>query len=147
MKFAAFLFSLVIGFAANAQDVPQIPFEKYKLANGLEVIMVEDHRLPLVAVNMWYHVGALNEEQGRTGFAHLFEHMMFAGSKHVPRGMADSLLEGAGADTSNGSTSNDHTNYFETVPSHQLELDLWLHSDRMGYLLDVLDQAALSNQQ
>jgi len=128
-------------------DLPKVPYEKYKLSNGLEVILVEDHSLPLVAVNTWYHVGAAQEEAGRTGFAHLFEHMMFAGSKHVPRGLADNLLEASGGDTSNGSTTFDRTNYFETVPSHQLELDLWIHADRMGYLLDVLDQTALSNQQ
>src|SRR5258706_1291831 len=147
MKFAAFLSSLVIGFAANAQEVPQIPFEKYKLANGLEVILVEDRRLPLVAVNMWYHVGALNEEQGRTGFAHLFEHLMFAGSKHVPRGMADQLTEAAGATDSNGSTDFDRTNYFDTWPAAELELGLWIQADRMGYLLDVVNQTALANQQ
>lgn len=109
--------------------------------------MVADHRLPLVAVNVWYHVGAANETPGRTGFAHLFEHMMFAGSKHIPNGMADSLLEAAGGDTSNGSTSFDRTNYFETVPSNQLELSLWIHADRMGYMLDVLDAKALAVQQ
>lgn len=137
--------------SASAQqapsDIPQIPFEKYTLKNGLEVILVEDKRLPLVAVNIWYHVGAANEEPGLTGFAHLFEHMMFAATKHVPRGMADRLLEGAGGSDSNGTTNNDRTNYFDTVPSHQLELALWIHADRMGFLLDVLDQTALANQQ
>jgi zinc protease len=147
MKFVAFVASLVIGLAARAQDVPQIPFEKYKLANGLEVILIEDHRLPLVAVNMWYHVGALNEEPGRTGFAHLFEHLMFAGSKHVPRGMADQLTEAAGATDSNGSTDFDRTNYFDTWPAAELELGLWIQADRMGYLLDVVNQTALANQQ
>src|SRR5258708_40088316 len=97
------LFALTVSLAAFAQETPQIPFEKYKLGNGLDVVLVEDHRLPLVALNLWYHVGAVNEEAGRTGFAHLFEHMMFAGSKHVPRGMADQLTEGAGATDSNGS--------------------------------------------
>ena len=132
--------------AANA-PLPNIAYEKYTLPNGLDVILVEDHRLPITAVNIWYHVGAANEEPGLTGFAHLFEHMMFAASKHVPRGMADTLLEGAGATDSNGSTDFDRTNYFDTVPSNQLELALWIHSDRMGYLLDVLDQTALTNQQ
>src|SRR5262249_11506426 len=98
---AFFVFAAAI---ARAQDIPAIAYDKTKLKNGLEVIMVEDHRLPLIAVNMWYPVGASNEEQGRTGFAHLFEHMMFAGSKHVPRGMADQLTEAAGATDSNGST-------------------------------------------
>src|SRR5258705_11966317 len=147
MKFAAFLFSLVVGFAASAQEVPQIPFEKYKLATGLEVILVEDPRLPLVAVNMWYHVGALNEEQGRTGFAPLFEHLMFAGSKHVPRGMADQLTEAAGATDSNGSTDFDRTNYFDTWPPAELELGLWIQAHRLGFLFDVGHQTALANQQ
>jgi zinc protease len=132
---------------APAAPLPQIAYEKTTLPNGLELIMVEDHRLPTVAVNLWYHVGAANETPELTGFAHLFEHMMFAASKHVPRGMADRLLEAAGGTDSNGSTDFDRTNYFDTVPSNQLELALWIHADRMGYLLDVLDQKALSNQQ
>ena len=131
----------------SAAGLPHIAFEKYTLPNGLEVILVENHKLPITAVNLWYHVGPANEAPGLTGFAHLFEHMMFAASKHVPRGLADQLLEGAGATDSNGSTDFDRTNYFDTVPSNQLELALWAHSDRMGYLLDVLDQTALSNQQ
>ena len=131
--------------APNA--VPSIAYEKYTLPNGLDVILVENHRLPVTAVNVWYHVGPANEAPGLTGFAHLFEHMMFAATKHVPRGLADQLLEGAGATDSNGSTDFDRTNYFDTVPSNQLELALWTHSDRMGYLLDVLDQTALTNQQ
>ncbi|WP_198115940.1 M16 family metallopeptidase [Massilia rhizosphaerae] len=133
--------------AAIAAAVPQVRYEKTTLPNGLEVILVEDHRLPIVAVNIWYHVGPANEAPGLTGFAHLFEHMMFAGTRHLPRGLADRLLEGAGATDSNGSTDYDRTNYYDTVPSNQLELALWVHADRMGYLLDVLDQAALSNQQ
>ena len=128
-------------------DVPRIDFEKYVLPNGLEVILSPDHRLPMVAVNLWYHVGPANEAAGRTGFAHLFEHMMFQGAKHVPADAHFQLLEGAGATDSNGSTDFDRTNYFDTVPANQLELALWAHSDRMGYLLDVLDQTALSNQQ
>jgi zinc protease len=131
----------------SAAAVPQIPYEKYTLPNGLEVILVEDHKLPTTTVNVWYHVGPANEAPGLTGFAHLFEHMMFAATRHVPRGLADQLLEGAGATDSNGSTDFDRTNYFDTVPSNQLELALWTHSDRMGYLLDVLDQTALTNQQ
>ena len=129
-----------------AAPLPRIAYEKFTLPNGLDVILVENHRLPLTAVNVWYHVGPANEEPGLTGFAHLFEHMMFAASKHVPRGTADKLLEGAGATDSNGSTDFDRTNYFDTVPSNQLELALWIHADRMGYLLDVLDQTALTNQ-
>jgi zinc protease len=133
--------------AASAEAGPSIPFEKYRLPNGLEVILSQDSGLPLVAVNIWYHVGAANEEPGRTGFAHLFEHMMFTGSKHIARGVADKLLETAGSTDSNASTSFDRTNYYDTVPANQLELALWTHADRMGYLLDSLDQTALSNQQ
>src|SRR5712691_10718632 len=128
-------------------EVPQLKFEKYKLENGLEVILSEDHRLPMVAVNLWYHVGPANELPGRTGFAHLFEHMMFEGSRHVPGSSHFHFLEAAGASDINGTTEFDRTNYFETLPSNQLELALWLESDRMGYLPDKLDQANLSNQQ
>lgn len=133
--------------SAELKDVPVIPFEKYTLPNGLEVILSEDHRLPMVAVNLWYHVGPANESAGRTGFAHLFEHMMFQGAKHVPPDSHFRLLEGAGASDINGTTDFDRTNYFETLPANQLELALWLESDRMGYLLDVLDQPSLTNQQ
>lgn len=128
-------------------EVPQLKFEKYKLQNGLVVILSEDHRLPMVAVNLWYHVGPANELPGRTGFAHLFEHMMFEGSRHVPGNTHFHLLEAAGASDINGTTDFDRTNYFETLPANQLELALWLESDRMGYLPDKLDQANLSNQQ
>src|SRR5439155_16821029 len=128
-------------------EVPQLKFEKYKLENGLEVILSEDHRLPMVAVNLWYHVGPANEVAGRTGFAHLFEHMTFEGSGHVEEGEADRLLEAAGS-SENASTNFDYTNYIiPDVPANQLELALWLQSDRMGFLLDRLDQASLSNQQ
>jgi zinc protease len=135
------------GAPGIGSPLPQVAFEKTTLPNGLELILIEDHRLPIVAVNIWYHVGPANEAPGLTGFAHLFEHMMFAATRHMPRGLADRLLEGAGATDSNGSTDYDRTNYYDTVPSNQLELALWVHADRMGYLLDVLDQTALSNQQ
>jgi len=128
-------------------EVPQLKFEKYKLQNGLVVILSEDHRLPMVAVSLWYHVGPAYETPGRTGFAHLFEHMMFEGSRHVPGNAHFHLLEAAGATDINGTTDFDRTNYFETLPANQLELALWLESDRMGYLPDKLDQANLSNQQ
>ena len=133
--------------SVTAAGVPTIPFEKYTLANGLEVILSEDHRLPLTAVNLWYHVGPANEEPGRTGFAHLFEHMMFQGSKHVASDTHFKILESAGASLINGTTDFDRTNYFETVPSNQLELALWIEADRMGYLLDKVDRAAFANQQ
>src|SRR3989442_8569007 len=131
---------------SDTADLPKIEFEKYKLKNGLEVILLEDHRLPLVAVNLWYHVGPANERPGLTGFAHLFEHMMFQGSKHIGDDAHFKLLEGAGASDINGTTDFDRTNYFETLPSNQMELALWLESDRMGFLLDTLDDAKLSNQ-
>lgn len=131
----------------TALQIPELKFQRYKLDNGLEVILSEDHRLPLVSVNLWYHVGAVNETAGRTGFAHLFEHMMFEGSKHVPGSSHAHYLEAAGVTDFNGSTAFDRTNYYETLPSNQLELALWLESDRMGYLPDKLDQANLSNQQ
>jgi len=133
--------------APAAAPVPAIAFEKTVLPNGLQLILVEDKRLPIVAVNLWYHVGPANEAPGLTGFAHLFEHMMFAATRHIPRGEADRLLEGAGATDSNGGTGFDSTSYYDTVPSNQLELALWVHADRMGFLLDVLDQQALTNQQ
>src|SRR5262245_197468 len=126
---------------------PTVPFDKYVLGNGLEVILSEDHRLPLAAVNLWYHVGPANEEPGRTGFAHLFEHMMFQGSRHVAADTHFKILEAAGASEINGTTDFDRTNYFETVPSNQLELALWMESDRMGYLLDKVDRTSFANQQ
>jgi zinc protease len=152
MKFrtALFLLSLTVPAYAAKTDVaapPTIPFTKYRLDNGLEVILAPDKRLPIVAVNIWYHVGAANEEPSRTGFAHLFEHMMFTGTKHIPNGLNERLLEGAGGVDSNASTSFDATNYFDTLPANQLALGLWSHADRMGYLLDTLDQKALANQQ
>jgi zinc protease len=124
----------------------ELNYTKYTLKNGLDVILHEDHRLPLVAVNIWYHVGPANETAGRTGFAHLFEHMMFEGSKHIGSKAHFRYLERAGASDINGTTDFDRTNYFETLPSNQLELALWLESDRMGYLLDGLDAEKLTNQ-
>jgi zinc protease len=131
---------------ASASDTPRLEHQTFTLPNGLKVIFSEDKRLPMVAVNLWYHVGPANETPGRTGFAHLFEHMMFQGSKHVAADTHFKLLEAAGASDINGTTDFDRTNYFETVPSNQLELALWIESDRMGYLLDVVDQKALANQ-
>ena len=128
------------------RKLPTIPFEKYRLKNGLEVILSEDHTLPLVSVNLWYHVGPANERPGRTGFAHLFEHMMFEGSQHVGGKAHFAYLEGAGATDINGTTNFDRTNYYETIPSNQLELALWLESDRMGYLVGTLDIEKLANQ-
>ena len=115
-----------------------ISFDKHTLSNGLDVILHEDHTIPLVAVNVWYHVGSKDEEMGRTGFAHLFEHVMFEGSKHHNRSHFEPLHK-AGANL-NGSTTPDRTNYWEDVPTNYLELALWLEADRMGFLLDALDQ-------
>src|SRR5438874_8388832 len=159
LRFRSWLAALVLAIGAVAQapaagqrvastaDIPRLAFEKYTLPNGLDVILSEDKRLPLVAVNVWYHVGPANEDRGRTGFAHLFEHMMFQGSKHVPPDTHFRFLEAAGATDVNGTTDFDRTNYFETLPANELELGLWLESDRMGYLLDKLDAAQLANQQ
>src|SRR5437762_11419184 len=121
-----------------------IPFTKHTLANGLDVLIHEDHALPIVAVNIWYHVGSKNEIPGHTGFAHLFEHLMFEGSEHHDKGYFQPL-QGAGA-TLNGSTNADRTNYWEVVPTGALELALWMESDRMGYLLPALTQPKFVNQ-
>jgi zinc protease len=126
--------------------LPELKYETYTLPNGLKVITHEDHRLPLVAVDLWYHVGPLNERAGRTGFAHLFEHMMFEGSEHVGEKAHIKYVQGAGATDVNGTTDFDRTNYFETLPANQLELGLWLESDRMGFLMEGLDRKLLQNQ-
>jgi zinc protease len=138
-----------VAFAAPPSKplkLPEIKYETYTLPNGLKVITHEDHRLPLVAVDLWYHVGPLNERAGRTGFAHLFEHMMFEGSEHVGEKAHIKFVQGAGATDVNGTTSFDRTNYFETLPANQLELGLWLESDRMGFLMEGLDRTKLANQ-
>ena len=122
----------------------QIAFEKQTLDNGLDVIVHEDHGCPIVAVNLWYHVGSKNEQPGRTGFAHLFEHLMFEGSAHFDRGYFHPLQEVGG--TLNGSTSTDRTNYWEVVPTGAFERALWMESDRMGYLLPALTQEKFETQ-
>ena len=133
------------GPRANAQATPRIQFEKYNLPNGLEVILHEDHSTPIISVDTWYHVGSGDEQVGRTGFAHLFEHIMFMGSQHVPVGAFDQLLESAGANN-NGSTTEDRTNYYEILPSNALQLALWLDADRMGFLLPTMDLAKVNLQ-
>jgi zinc protease len=138
--------AIPIGAPVKNNQIPILPYEKYQLKNGLDVILLEDRRLPLVAVNVWYHVGPANERPGLTGFAHLFEHMMFEGSKHVGAKAHFLYLESAGASSINGTTDFDRTNYFETLPSNQLELALWLESDRMGFLLENLDDEKMENQ-
>lgn len=122
-----------------------ILYEKYILPNGLEVILFQNNSLPSVAVNIWYKVGSANEVKGKTGLAHLFEHMMFQGSKNVPKEMHFKYIQEAGG-TLNASTSFDRTNYFEKLPSNDLELALWLESDRMGFFLEALDKVKLDNQ-
>src|SRR6185436_3286784 len=142
--------ALVQPLLAQKKDQPnsdsiKIPFETYKLPNGLTVILSPDRTTPTVAVNVWYYVGSKNEMPGRTGFAHLFEHVMFTGSGHVPYGLHDKLTEGVGG-SNNGTTNNDRTNYFETIPSNYLESALWIEADRMGFLLDKLDLEKLNAQ-
>ena len=126
-------------------ELLNIAYEKYTLLNGLEVILHKNNSLPIVAVNLWYRVGSANERIGKTGLAHLFEHMMFQGSENVPKEMHFRYIQEAGG-TLNGSTNFDRTNYFEKVPSNYLELALWLESDRMGLLLPALNQEKLNNQ-
>lgn len=154
LRLAALFSAIALTVSASAQTsaqssaikAPTIAYDEYRLPNGLQVLLTEDKSLPLVSVNVWYHVGAVNERPGLTGFAHLFEHMMFEGSKNVGEKNHFKYLEAAGASDINGSTNFDRTNYFETVPSNQLETALWLESDRMGFLLDTLDRAKLTNQ-
>jgi zinc protease len=131
--------------AAAPSDTLRLPFETFTLPNGLTVILSPDKTTPTVAVNVWYKVGSKNEVVGRTGFAHLFEHVMFTGSGNVPHGIHDKLTEGVGG-SNNGTTNNDRTTYYETIPSNYLESALWLEADRMGFLLDALDLAKLNAQ-
>ncbi len=127
-----------------AQDI-DIPFQKFVLPNGLTVVVHEDHKAPIVALNIWYHVGSKNERVGKTGFAHLFEHLMFGGSEHYKNRYIDAM-EQIGATDLNGTTSEDRTNYFETVPVSALDYALWLESDRMGYMVGAIDQKTLDLQ-
>jgi zinc protease len=153
MKPLALLIALVVAAPAAAQSPTapsgatkiDVPYTQFNLANGLHVILHEDHSVPIVTVNMWYHVGSGRERMGRTGFAHLFEHLMFMGSGHVKPGEFDTLLEAVGG-TNNGSTETDRTNYWINVPSNALELALFLESDRMGYLLDTMTPQTVDAQ-
>ena len=149
---ALLLFSLcVLPLRAQTPQAPppvpplSVPYTQFTLANGLTVILHRDTTVPVVSVNMWYHVGSANERPGRTGFAHLFEHLMFEGSKNVDEGQFDILLEAAGA-SNNGSTDLDRTNYFIDLPANALELALFLESDRMGYLLDTMSPERVDGQ-
>ena len=142
---AAFL-ACALPASAWAQSAPlQVVYTQFTLPNGLHVILHEDHSVPVVTVNVWYHVGSSRERAGRTGFAHLFEHLMFMGSGHVKPGVFDEALEGAGG-SNNGSTEYDRTNYWIIVPSNALELALFLESDRMGYLLDTMTPQTVDAQ-
>jgi zinc protease len=131
--------------AADPTADPSVPFQQFKLPNGLNVILSEDHTAPLVGVDVLYDVGSKDERAGRTGFAHLYEHLMFQGTANLPKGEADRLIEAAGG-SGNGSTSPDRTEYWEQVPSNALEQVLFIQSERMGHLLPTLDQAKLDNQ-
>ena len=133
------------GATPRGPRILSVPFQRRSLSNGLRVVLSHDPAVPVVAVNLWYGVGSRNEPEGRTGFAHLFEHMMFQGSLNVPKNRHFELVERAGG-TLNATTWFDRTNYFETVPSHHLELALWLESDRMGWMLPAMDQEKLDNQ-
>jgi len=134
-----------MGARAQKDGVVDIPYTKFVLDNGLTLIVHEDHKAPIVAVNMWYHVGSGNEKPGKTGFAHLFEHLMFGGSEHAKGSYID-VMERIGATDLNGTTNTDRTNYFEDVPTSALDLTLWMESDRMGHLLGSLDQKTLDLQ-
>ncbi len=140
------ILTMILSACAFAQETRiSVPYTRFTLPDGLEVILHEDHTTPTVSVNMWYHVGSGREKPGRTGFAHLFEHLMFMGSGHVPVGMFDQWLEAAGGEN-NGSTSPDRTNYWENAPSNALELPLFLESDRLGYLLTTMTPAKVDAQ-
>ena len=136
---------LAVAGAADASERLAVPYEMFRLPNGLTVIVHEDRSAPIVSVNCWYHVGSGRETPGRTGFAHLFEHLMFEGSKNVPEGAFDRWLEAVGGDN-NGSTSNDRTNYWENAPANALEVPLFLESDRMGFLLDAMSPERVDGQ-
>jgi predicted Zn-dependent peptidase len=136
----------VLGSPAHADDdVPSIPFERYQLDNGLEIILHRDNRVPLVSVDVWYHVGMADERPGESGFAHLFEHM-FKNSEHLGGRHHYDILKHAGSKAANATTNGDRTNYYEVVPANQLELALWLESDRMGYFLPGLDAPRFERQ-
>jgi zinc protease len=143
-KSALGAFLLLISLKVSAQEII-VPYEQFTLPNGLNVILHKDNTVPRVSVNVWYHVGSGSEKPGRTGFAHLFEHILFEGSQHVPEGKFDQWLEAAGADN-NGSTTEDRTNYYEDLPSNALDLALFLESDRMGFLLKSLTAGTVDGQ-
>ena len=147
---AAALVALVAMIASAPPLTAQTPRLRVQasvdtLPNGLTLIVHEDHSVPTVATNVWFHVGSGDEKPGRTGFAHLFEHLMFMGSEHAPYPQFDRLLEAAGA-SNNGTTNNDRTSYYEWGPSNATPLMLWLEADRMGWLLPTMDSAKVDAQ-
>jgi zinc protease len=144
-RLVAALLGTLLAIASAAQEIPRIPFTRYVLPNGLTLVVHEDHKAPIVAVNVWYHVGSKNERAGKTGFAHLFEHLMFNGSENFNDDYFK-VLERIGATDLNGTTSEDRTNYFQTVPVSALDTVLWMESDRMGHLLGAVTQARLDEQ-
>ena len=149
MKFKFSLMQLLLfsslGFAISVEDLPKLKYEKFVLENGLTVIVHEDKKVPMVAVNVWYHVGSKNEKPGKTGFAHLFEHLMFNGTENYNSEYFEPF-EKIGATSQNGTTNSDRTNYFQNVPTNALDLALWMESERMGHILGVIDQNKLDEQ-
>src|ERR1700676_907606 len=149
LEFVVLFFVLALVTSGSAQSKSaqtteiDIPYERFVLDNGLTVIVHEDHKAPIVAINTWYHVGSKNEKLGKTGFAHLFEHLMFGGSDHA-KGSYIEAMERIGATDLNGTTNDDRTNYFENVPTSAVDYTLWMESDRMGFL--TLDQKTLDLQ-
>src|SRR5947209_11263667 len=141
------VFSLLVAAVAFGANVPQvdIPYKQFTLKNGLTLIVHEDHKAPIVAVNIWYHTGSKNEKPGKTGFAHLFEHLMFNGSENFNTDYFKAL-EKVGATDLNGTTNEDRTNFFQNVPVSALDMVLWLESDRMGHLVGAIDKGKLDEQ-
>ena len=139
-----FIFSVSV-MNANDLPIPDIEYKKFTLNNGLTVVVHEDRKVPMVAVNIWYHVGSKNENVGKTGFAHLFEHLMFNGTENYNNEYFEPF-EKIGATDQNGTTSNDRTNYFQNVPTNALDLALWMESERMGHILGVITQEKLDEQ-
>ena len=134
-----------LAISAQETSMPPVPFTRFVLDNGLTLIVHEDHKAPVVAVNVWYHVGSKNEQSGKTGFAHLFEHLMFNGSEHFNDDYFKPF-DRVGATGMNGTTNADRTNYFQVVPTSAVDMALWMESDRMGHLLGAVDQGKLDEQ-
>ena len=145
IRLCSVFWMLSVSLLLQAEPLPEISFSEHTLGNGLKLIVHEDHKAPIVAVNVWYHVGSKNEQPGKTGFAHLFEHLMFNGSENYDGEYFEPFRQ-VGATEQNGTTSFDRTNYFQNVPSTALDMALWMESDRMGHLLGVIDEEGLTTQ-